>query len=162
MDALEQWSEFHVAMVGAAAALAGLVIVAASVNIAEIVKANTITARLAAAIAGLVLVIVTGGIALIPDIPAGWFGVGVLVATAGAGAFQAHAARVILTDPEPRQTARGLKSTLGFIPIAAYAASGVAVFFDPPAAFVLAAVGCLVAIVSAIMTSWVALVEVLR
>ncbi len=39
----------------ATAALAGLVIVASSVNIAEIVKAATITARLGAAIASLVL-----------------------------------------------------------------------------------------------------------
>jgi hypothetical protein len=48
------------------------------------------------------------------------------------------------------------------VPIAAYAASGVVVFFDPPTALVLAAVGCIIAIVSAIIVSWVALVEVLR
>ena len=41
---IEQWSEFNVAMAGATAALAGLVIVAASVNIGEIVKSRTLTA----------------------------------------------------------------------------------------------------------------------
>ena len=51
MDQLDAWSEFNVAMVGATAALAGLVIVASSVNIAEIIKSATLTARLAAAIA---------------------------------------------------------------------------------------------------------------
>src|SRR5687767_3657682 len=54
MEQIEAWSEFNVAMVGATAALAGLVIVAASVNIAEIIKEASLTARLAAGIAGLV------------------------------------------------------------------------------------------------------------
>lgn len=162
MDALEGWTDFHVAMVGATAALAGLVIVASSVNIAQIVKAATITSRLAAAIAGLVLAIVVAGAALIPGIPASAYGAVVLVATAGAGAFQVHAASVIARDPDPADHARLLKSALGFVPIAAYAASGVVVFFDPSTALVLAAVGCIIAIVSAIIVSWVALVEVLR
>ncbi|RKT33393.1 hypothetical protein DEU34_1986 [Microbacterium sp. AG1240] len=162
MDALEGWTDFHVAMVGATAALAGLVIVASSVNIAQIVKAATITSRLAAAIAGLVLAIVVAGAALIPGIPAGAYGAVVLVSTFGAGAFQAHAAAVIARDPDPDDHARVLKSALGFVPIAAYAASGVTVFFDPSTALVIAAVGCIVAIVSAIVVSWVALVEVLR
>ena len=48
MEDLELWSEFNVAMVGATAALAGLVIVAASVNIGEIIKTRSLTARLAA------------------------------------------------------------------------------------------------------------------
>ena len=162
MDALERWTDFHVAMVGATAALAGLVIVASSVNIAQIVKAATITARLAAAIAGLVLAIVVAGVGLIPDIPAGWYGVAVLGATAGAAGFQVHAAVVIMRDTSPAARARVLKSALGFAPLAAYAAAGIAVFSDPSAAFVLGAIGCLVAIVSAIVMSWVALVEVLR
>lgn len=162
MIVLEHWTEFHVAMVGAAAALAGLVIVAASVNIAEIVKASTITARLGAAIAGLVLAIVVGGLALIPGIPAVWFGVGVLVAAVGAGAFSVHAALVISRDPDPRGTARLLKSALGFLPVATYAAAGFMAFTAAEAAVVVAAVGCLLAIIAAIVMSWVALVEVLR
>ena len=68
MDQLDAWSEFNVAMVGATAALAGLVIVASSVNIAEIIKSATLSARLAAAIASLVLAIVVTGMGLVPDI----------------------------------------------------------------------------------------------
>lgn len=162
MDALESWTEFHVAMVGATAALAGLVIVASSVNIGEIVKATTITSRLGAAIAGLVLAIVIGGLSLVPGITAAAYGVGVLVATVGAGAFAVHAALVVTRDPDPRGRARAPKSVLGFLPVAAYAAAGVTVFVDPAAAFVLSAIGSLVAIVAGIIVSWVALVEVLR
>lgn len=162
MDQIERWTEFHVAMVGATAALAGLVIVASSVNIAQIIKATTITARLAAAIAALVLAIVVGGVALIPDVSAMWFGVAVLTATVGAAGFQLHAALVIARDRDPGTRTRGPKAALGFLPIAAYGAAGIVVFVNPPAAFALAAVGCLSAIVVAIVVSWVALVEVLR
>ena len=162
MDALDAWSEFHVAMVGATAALAGLVIVASSVNIAEIIKSTTITSRLGAGIAGLALAIVVGGISLVPDISALWYGVVVLVSTAGAGAFAVHAVLVIMRDSDPRVQAPVLKSVLAVLPVAAYAAAGVAAFVDPETALVLAAVGCIIAIVAAIVVSWVALVEVLR
>jgi hypothetical protein len=40
IDTLEGWTDFNVAMVGATGALAGLVIVAASVNIGDSVKAR--------------------------------------------------------------------------------------------------------------------------
>jgi hypothetical protein len=45
MDALDTWHEFNVAMLGATAALAGLVIVAASVNITVIIAAPALTSR---------------------------------------------------------------------------------------------------------------------
>ena len=67
MGALEQWHEFDVAMLGAAAALAGLVIVAASVNIQVIIAAPSLTSRLASAISGLVLAIVRLGDFLTDD-----------------------------------------------------------------------------------------------
>ena len=46
-EPLEGWTDFNVAMVGATAALAGLLIVAMSVNIAEIMKSPTLLARAA-------------------------------------------------------------------------------------------------------------------
>ncbi len=162
MEELEAWREFNVAMAGATAALAGLVIVAASVNIDKIVKASTLTARLAAAIAALVLALVVSTVGLIPGIDAVWYGVTVIVATAAAAVFQVHATRVIMTDPEPLQTARFAKSTLGFVPLAAYLAAGIALVTAHPAGLVLMAVGCLVAITAALIVSWVVLVEVLR
>jgi hypothetical protein len=76
------------AMLGATAALAGLLIVAASVNIAKIIAAETLTARLAAAIATLVLAILTSGIALIPHIALDLFGALVLLVAAGAPVFR--------------------------------------------------------------------------
>ena len=159
---IEQWSEFNVAMAGATAALAGLVIVAASVNISEIVKSRTLTARLLAGIAALVLALTVSALGLVPRIDGVWLGTLTLVSALLASVFQIHATRLIARDTDPADRARPLKYLVGFLPIAAYLVAGVFVAVGHPVGLYLAAAGCLLAIVSAIVVSWVALVEVLR
>jgi len=159
---VEHWSEFNVAMAGATAALAGLVIVAASVNIGEIVKSRTLTARLLAGIAALVLALTVSALGLVPDIDEVWLGVSIVVAALLASVFQIHATRLIAGDTDPADRARPLKYLIGFLPIIAYLVAGVLVALGHPAGLYLAAAGCVLAIVSAIVVSWVALVEVLR
>ncbi|MCP2032370.1 modulator of FtsH protease [Okibacterium sp. HSC-33S16] len=161
-DILSEWSEFNVAMAGATAALAGLVIVASSVNIAEIIKSNRLTARLGAGIASLVLALIASALGLIPTISPVWFGVALLSAVLGAAVFQIAATRLILSDPDPAARARVPKAVLGFLPLGAYAAGAVTVILEHPSGMYLTAAGCLLAIVAAIIVSWVALVEVLR
>ncbi|WP_243074006.1 hypothetical protein [Microbacterium sp. SS28] len=162
MDQLASWSEFNIAMAGAAAALAGLVIVAASVNITQVVKARSVTARLAAGIATLVLAITASGLGLVPEISMAWYGAVLTVATLVAAVFQVHAARVVFGDRDHRNRQRFLKGSVGGLPLLAYLAAGVLVLVGHPAGLVFAAVGCLAAIATAIIISWVALVEVLR
>ncbi|MGO2747095.1 hypothetical protein [Microbacterium sp.] len=161
-SALAGWSEFNVAMAGASAALAGLVIVAASVNIDKIIRAGTLTARLGAAIASLVLALAASAVALIPELDLRWYGIIVLICTICAGVFQVHAMRLIMRDTDPEQQGRIAKSVLGFLPIAAYLVGGVMLVVSSSSGLVLAAAGCLLAIISAIVVSWVVLVEVLR
>jgi len=167
MDALEGWSEFNVAMVGATAALAGLVIVAASVNISDIVASRTLTTRLGSAIVTLVVALAVSALGLVPAIDALWYGILVLVLAVIALAFQLVAARRLAEDPDPRDSARVLKALLGFLPVTAFVLAGVLTFVTQPvalapAALASAAVGVVLAIASAITVSWVALVEVLR
>lgn len=159
---IEEWSEFNVAMAGATAALAGLVIVAASVNIAEIVKSRTLTARLLAGIAALVLALAVSAIGLVPGLDLTGYGVLIVVATLLMSVFQVNVTRLIAGDPNPADRARPLKYLIGFLPLAAYLVAGVLVGAGHPSGLYLAAAGCLLAIVSAIVVSWVALVEVLR
>lgn len=162
MDQLEAWGDFNVAMAGATAALAGLVIVAASVNIAEIVRAYSITARLAAAIATLVLALTASGLGLVPNISGPWYGGILIAATLVATVFQVHAARVVIANRDHRNRIRFLKGTVGGLPLIAYFVAGILLVTEHPAGLPLAAAGCLAAIALAIVISWVALVEVLR
>lgn len=64
--AIGEWHDFFVAMAGAGAALAGLIIVTMSVTIKEILAATTLPSRAAATIAALVLVVIVSGMILIP------------------------------------------------------------------------------------------------
>jgi hypothetical protein len=156
------WNEFNLGILGAAAALAGLVIVAASVNIAEIVKERSLTARLGAGIATLVLAITASALALFPGITLLTYGITVLVASLSAAVFAIHAARAIADNTNPQNRYKALRGTVNFLPAAVYAAGSAMLIAGQPAGLVVIAVGAIVAIAVALMISWIVLVEVLR
>jgi len=68
------WTDFFIAAAGAAAALAGLIFVSLSVNIAQILKFEHLPDRALATLASLVLILVTSLAALIPQARL-WFAV---------------------------------------------------------------------------------------
>ncbi|WP_194396054.1 hypothetical protein [Microbacterium atlanticum] len=162
MDQIEAWSEFNVAMVGATAALAGLVIVAASVNIGDIIKESSLTARLAAGIAGLVLALAGSAIGLIPGIGAQGYGIAMIVLALAAAVFAAQATRRIFENHHPRNRLRTGKAAVGFIAPAAYLVGGALLVAGRDQGLVWFAVGSILAIMAALMVSWIVLVEVLR
>ncbi|MGR0220643.1 hypothetical protein [Agromyces sp. ZXT2-6] len=162
-EALEGWTDFNVAMVGAAAALAGLLIVAMSVNIQAIMASPALPARAGAAVAALVLVLVVAAFGLMPGQPMAAYGVEVVVAALGAGAFQAAAMRAIARERYGTASARAARSLLGLLPIAAYLVGAALVLVGRPEAGLLAiAFGAVLAVAVAIVIAWVVLVEVLR
>ena len=75
------WGDFYVAIGGAGAALAGLVMVGISVSLTEILADHSLPARAAAAIGSLILVVVVAGVGLIPGQPAPTLGIEILVGT---------------------------------------------------------------------------------
>ena len=85
-----------------------------------------------------------------------------LGAAAAAGVFQTVASVEIFADQDPAARAKFVKSAFGFLPIAAYMGGGIAMLLAHPSGLYLAAAGGILAIVTAILASWVALVEVLR
>jgi hypothetical protein len=162
MEQIEAWSEFNVAMVGATAALAGLVIVAASVNIGDIIKEASLTARLAAGISGLVLALIGSAIGLIPGVRELPYGVAMVLLALCAAVFQVQATRRIFENRHPANRIRWLKSAVGFVAPLAYLLGGAllaAGWFDGLVWF---AAGSIIAIVAALLVSWIVLVEVLR
>lgn len=160
---LEGWSDFNVAMVGATAALAGLLIVAMSVNISTIMSSPTLPARAASSIAALVLAIVAGALGLVPGQGEVAYGIEVLVAAVIAAAFHVHAMRVIAREDQVSAADRFGKSILGAVPIAAFLVGGALIVVGAGSAGLAAvAVGSVLAVVAAIVMAWVMLVEVLR
>ncbi|MEN2740392.1 hypothetical protein ABCS02_21580 [Microbacterium sp. X-17] len=162
-ELMESWKDYNVAMTGAITALAGLVIVAASVNIERIVKGPALTARLAAAIATLVAGVAVSALGLFPGILMPVYGTVVIVIAVIAGVFQVHAAVQIYANDHPQNRLRFGKSALNFVPVIAYAVAGVLVLAGSlEAGLVVIASGSVLAICTGVLVSWVALVEVLR
>jgi hypothetical protein len=161
-EVLAQWKDFNVAIVGATAALGGLVIVAASVNIGDIVKSRGLTARLGTGIVMLVLALVVSALGLMPDLEEMWFGVLVTGAALIALVFPVQTARILASDDDRRDRARAVKAAIGFLPALTYLAAGLLGVAGLPSALAVAAVGAILAIITALVVSWVALVEVLR
>lgn len=157
---LEDWKDFNVAAAGAAAALAGLIIVALSVNIREALKAPTIPARASAAVSTLMVALVASLAALIPWQPDWWLGIEILLPAALGWYLQVQAARLILRTPESQ--ARLPKVVLGFLPLAAFTVGGVALIAAAEWGYAFVAAGVLLALVSSVLLAWVVLVEILR
>ena len=159
---LEGWSDFDVAMMGAAAALAGLLIVAASVNIGDIIKAPAVAARLAAGLAGLVLAIVGAAIGLVPQIDPTVYGALAIVAALAAGVFAVQAAKRIFAERHPANRMRFAKAALGFLAPLGYLVGGILLLAGVSHGVIAFAVGAIAAIVAGLVISWIALVEILR
>jgi hypothetical protein len=164
MDELAGWSNFNVAVAGVAGALAGLLIVALSVNISTIIASRQLLERAAAGIAALVLTVVVCAIGLIPGQSALAYGLETCAAAAAAGIFGVRAAHAVLVgEGTPTRTARLVKSALGVAPASVVAAGGVVLLLGAvPTGLGLVAAGALLAISVAVVVAWVALVEVLR
>src|SRR4051812_21596432 len=158
---LEGWNEFNMALAGAGAALAGLIIVAMSVNIREILKTATIPARAAASIGALVLGVAASCLALIPAQPIWALGIEILIGTVIAGALEIGAVRAILRE-DRKLGSPILKSAAGVAPIIAFAIGSVVLVTGNADGFYGVAIGSVLAIVSAVLLSWIALVEILR
>lgn len=159
---LDGWSEFNVAMIGATAALAGLVIVASSVNIEVIVKAGHLTSRLASGIVGLTLAIVGSAVGLIPRVSPVVYGTVVILSALVAGAVAVIATRSIYTNRSPANQLKPLRAAIGFLAPLAYLVGGILLLSSPSAGLMWLAAGAIAAIAASLMISWVALVEVLR
>ncbi|MGO4534988.1 hypothetical protein [Leifsonia sp. 2MCAF36] len=166
LEPFASWSEFNVAVAGAGAALGGLLIVALSVNIRTIAESRGLAARAAASIAALILGVALCSAALIPgQVPLG-FGIQVLLGTALCSLVVVRSALAVQRDGVQtgfrRYTAERI--LLFSAAPAVYAVGGILLVALPgsTAGLVFVAGATILAIVTTVLFSWIALVEVLR
>jgi hypothetical protein len=155
------WGDFAVAEVGASAALAGLLVVACSINLVRIIQLPSVVARMGATLVLFTGVLVTGTILLVPG--QGHVAVGVELVGAGlvtvVVAARAHDLRNLGQEYRRRSlVAAGLEVAAG----ALIAVAGVleaaevwgGLYWLLPAVVLAFCVG--------LVNAWVALVEILR
>lgn len=159
---LERWTDFNVAMVGATAALVGLVIVAVSVNVSDVVKSRSLTARLAAVIATLVVALAGSAIALIPDVASHGYGLCVALLGAVSMVFHAHAVRQIYATPARSNWLQHLQALVGALAPLAFMLGGLLLIAGNPAGLLTIACASILAIAYTVGIAWIALIEVLR
>jgi hypothetical protein len=158
-----EWIDFCVAVVGAAAALSGLLVVAVSINIERILRDPTLPARAGQTLVLFVVPMVLGIVMLIPNqartllgselIAIGAFIVGVLLTLNRPSRRAAKQPRVgwLVTRFLPSVVIPVLVAVAG---ISLIAKSGGGLYWIAPAT--------LFALVAGLINSWVLLVEILR
>ncbi len=154
-----EWGDFFVAVAGASAALAGLIIVAMSVNIDTIVKFPALPPRAGATIAVLMLVVLVSVLALVPGMTplvSGWGTV--LLAAITLSLTVGTTVREIRDN-----VAQGiLKSAVLIVPALAFLIGGVLIALGEVNGVYAFAVGTILAFAGGVLNAWVLLVEIRR
>lgn len=157
------WSDFAVALAGAAAALAGLVMVAISVNIREILAFSGLTSRAAAAIGSLVLVVVVAALILIPGQPGSLLGAEVLIAVVPVVVLHIVSLRRRRRDGASARHSLALYVPLAALQLLPVAGGGLLLLFAPgTAGLYLLAAGLILTVIGSMLDAWVLMVEILR
>lgn len=161
------WGEFGVAAAGATAALAGLLIVAISVNVKEILRSRVATRGASSTIASLVLALVAALLILVPGQPLPAIGIELLVALLPATALQvrsllAAAADRRAGDPGVTPGVLGAVAGLALLQFAPFVVAIVLLIAGLPAGLFALAAGVVIVIIASMVTAWALLVEVLR
>ncbi|HLU63515.1 MAG TPA: hypothetical protein VKY66_03195 [Protaetiibacter sp.] len=160
---LESASEFFVATAGAAAALAGLIIVALSVSVDAIVRMPAMPARAGTAIALLVVATLISLAGLIPEQSQLAFGVEVAVLALAALCFAVLAlVRTVRGHGEFTVASAAVRGGLALVPAVLFLVGGVLVMAGEAAALPVLGIGMLLAIAVSVTTAWVVLVEIRR
>ncbi|MDO9355187.1 MAG: hypothetical protein Q7T55_15930 [Solirubrobacteraceae bacterium] len=161
---LDGWHDFAAATAGVAGALAGLIIVAVSVNVKQIIEGSALPARAGATIASIAVILVSAMAMLIPTQPALWLGLEIVGFTVVALLFQADAAVRILRSHDSGLT---LGRKIGTIVLGVGQFSGLLIggalimSGDASGVFHVAA-GFIAIFIVAIVNAWVLMVEILR
>lgn len=160
---ISSWANFFIAAAGAGAALAGLIIVAMSVNVTRILRIPGMTSRAGTTIAVLILIVLLALAGLFPHQTYLQLGIAMTVCSVPVLGLSVRSATVMTNDAA--SGAKGMaaaKGLLGIAPAWIATAAGVLVLLGIPTGLTLLGFGMLVGIAASVTNAWVLLVEILR
>jgi hypothetical protein len=161
--AIANWSSFFAAEIGAAAALTGLIIVAISINLSRILADPLLPGRAAETLIQPAGVLVASTFALVPGQPASLLGLELILTGAvmwlAPLAIQIAAVRRVRGYPHSRLWVRVALAQLSSLP---FVAAGAMLAWGADGALYWTVPGIVVALVGALINTWVLLVEILR
>ena len=170
--ALEPWKDFNVAVAGASAALAGLLIVAMSVNVDAILAAPAVASRAGSAIGSLTLAVTAACLPLIPDQSVVVLGAEILVGgviclfLALLAARQIYSSRTASPDPSlpppPSHQQLSAKVAMNLAAPALFTVGGAILLADNASGLNWVAAGSSVSSIAGVVFAWIALVEIRR
>ena len=157
------WANFFAAEVGASAALAGLVVVAISINLSRILGHARLPGRAAKALVTLVGAFVFASIGLVPNQPVALLGVEALVV--GLVTFlvplviQSQSLRLDDGIPIAKKYTRLIMSLATSLP---FVVAGTMLIMGSGVGLYWAATGIILSLTGGVFNAWVLLVEILR
>ncbi len=159
----EGWQDFAVASAGAAAALAGLIMVAISVNIKEIISGPGLPGRAGSTIAAVVVIVVAAVAMLVPDQPLWLLGVEIALFGILALALQVRAtAAAFGTRVGVSQSQKVGNAILSIGQIVPLLIGAAILIVGESSGLYLVAAGFIAIVIVSMLNAWVLMVEILR
>ena len=155
------WENFAVAQVGAAAALAGLLVVAGSINISRIIHIPAIVSRLAATLVLFGAVLIVATLLLVPGQRRVWLGLELAVIGCVAAALVIRLRGTRTSDPRYRGYAIAI-AAVGVTASVSIAVGGLTLAAERFGGLYWLVPGTVLAFAVGLGNAWVALVEILR
>lgn len=160
---MEPWRDFYLAQVGAAGALAGLLMVSVSINVERILANPSLPARALQTLALIGITLVLSSVALFPDLSAAEFGA--VAATLGLvmTAVALHDLPFGRDHPDGERLLYSL-TQIATLLVASLpmAAGGLLAFFGHGSGPTVIAIAIIIALVGTLQRGWVLMIEILR